>query len=191
MKVYTKTGDNGTSAIFDGTRLSKTHGIFEVLGGIDELSSSLGFCFYYISTELYNEPKADVLSQQIYELMSRLIDVGAEIANQGPMNNTPNWNQYTILLERWIDIWTGQLPKLTNFILPSGGLSALYFHQARGICRRCERYLVGYTETLHPELLKFLNRLSDYLFTAARVCCQLNHQTELVYKNGKVEENQI
>lgn len=151
-KIYTKTGDNGTSAILGGTRLSKDHTIFEITGNIDELSSIIGVIRSSIPDDL-----------KLAEIQSILFHMGAWVGSDGAKFDRSKLRQITeddvLKLEGWIDSMQSILPPLKNFILPIGMI-----HYARAVCRRVERRVVGYDEAI----VKYLNRLSDYLFVYAR-----------------------
>jgi len=127
----------------------------------------------------------------IEEIQSRLFDVGSSIAT--PERDTVKQKkvafdaQNTPLLEEWIDLLDAQLPRLTRFILPSGGLSSAKLHVARSVCRRAERVVVPLVqqEVVESEVGKYLNRLSDFLFVAARYAAMKEGRTESTYKKGE------
>lgn len=186
MKVYTKTGDKGTSSLYNGERRHKTDGAFQALGDVDELNSLCGVAREYMRT-LETER-----SEQLKTIQSRLLDVGSAVAT--PLENSSNGKLQrtsfdegaTADLERWIDAMDEELPPLTNFILPSGGHAASFLHLARAVCRRAERSVTHLVSTgaCEASVAIFLNRLSDYLFTVARVASRLDGQPETVYKKA-------
>ncbi|AHF15548.1 cob(I)yrinic acid a,c-diamide adenosyltransferase [Niabella soli] len=166
FRIYTKTGDKGTTALIGGTKVSKADLRIEAYGTVDELNSYTGLC---------KELLSDVRSKEILqEVQDRLFTIGAVLA-QDPDKKTkmtlPDLHEEDIvLLEKEIDVMTGQLPEMKSFILPGGSVPVAQLHIARCICRRAERLVVGLSETspVEPVVPKYLNRLSDYLFVLAR-----------------------
>lgn len=161
MKIYTRTGDDGTTGLFSGQRVSKNHLRMEVCGTLDELNAHLG-------AALAGLPDAKV-SKPIREVQSHIFSLGADIATT--VTNTPRISSHEIAGLEWeIDQMTEELPELRNFILPGGTPAAAQIHIARAVCRRCERLLVtlASTESVPPDSLRYLNRLSDFLFVLAR-----------------------
>lgn len=172
MKVYTKTGDKGTTALFGGTRVPKHHIRIDSYGTIDELNSYIGL----IRDQNINETYREVL----IEIQDRLFTVGAILAtdpekmvlkNGKERLNIPKISDADILyLEQQIDLMEEELPQMTHFVLPGGHQTVSFCHIARCICRRAERLSVALNELepVNEEVLKYLNRLSDYLFVLAR-----------------------
>jgi cob(I)alamin adenosyltransferase len=172
MKVYTKTGDTGTTSLFGGTRVSKHHIRIESYGTVDELNSNIG---------LIRDQEIDTLYKNILiEVQDRLFTVGAILATPPEKellkNGQPRLQKLGILesdidfLEKEIDTMENSLPQMTHFILPGGHTTVSYCHIARCVCRRAERLSVHLHE-LEPTdelVIKYLNRLSDYLFVLAR-----------------------
>lgn len=172
MKVYTKTGDKGTTALFGGDRVPKHHIRIESYGTVDELNSHIGL----IRDQEINTHYKEILIQ----IQDRLFTVGAILAtppeketlkNGKPRLNIPKIIEGDIqLLENEIDEMESQLPQMTHFVLPGGHTTVSYCHIARCVCRRAERLSVHLNE-LEPTdefVIKYLNRLSDYLFVLAR-----------------------
>lgn len=172
MKVYTKTGDKGTTALFGGTRVSKHNIRIESYGTVDELNSHIGL----IRDQDINNHYKTVL----IEIQDRLFTVGAILATppekETLKNGQPRLQQLGILdsdieyLEKEIDTMEESLPQMTHFVLPGGHTTVSYCHIARCVCRRAERLAVHLNE-LEPtdiHVLTYLNRLSDYLFVLAR-----------------------
>ena len=172
MKIYTKTGDNGTTALFGGTRVPKHHLRIESYGTIDELNSWLG---------LIRDQKIDGHSKKILILIQeKLFTVGAILATDPKKAilksgkerlNIPKIDTSDIeLLEKEIDAMDAQLPQMTHFILPGGHTTVSYCHIARTICRRAERLATHLfeNEPFDERVLHYINRLSDYLFVLAR-----------------------
>lgn len=172
MKVYTKTGDKGTTALFGGTRVPKHHIRIESYGTVDELNSYIG---------LIRDQDINVLYQEaLIEIQDRLFTVGAILAtdpekailkNGKERLNIPKISEGDIaFLENEIDTMESFLPQMTHFVLPGGHTTVSFCHIARCVCRRAERLSVQLNE-LEPTdefVLKYLNRLSDYLFVLAR-----------------------
>lgn len=183
-KIYTKTGDKGTSALYTGERRSKDDMIFDALGTTDELSSAIG-----IAAEMCQESSIPI-TDRLQEVQCALQDLGSCIATphssarEAHLRKTTFNEKYVTDLENWIDEYTAELPPLTNFILPSGGKSATHLHLARSVCRRAERRLTPLirAEEIGPEPLKYLNRLSDFLFTVARYAAMKEGRKEIIYK---------
>ncbi|KAH3887486.1 corrinoid adenosyltransferase MMAB-like isoform X2 [Dreissena polymorpha] len=184
IKIYTRTGDKGTSATFTGERRRKDDAIFEALGTTDELTSAIGLAKEFCKDA--GHPFIDRLD----EIQCILQDVSANIATpkssarESHTNLTEFSSKNVPTLEAWIDEYTEQLPPLKNFILPSGGKSATSLHLARTICRRAERKVTTCVRAreMDMEPLVYLNRLSDLLFTMARLAAHLEGQEEKIYR---------
>jgi cob(I)alamin adenosyltransferase len=172
MKVYTKTGDTGTTALFGGTRVPKHHIRIESYGTVDELNSHIGL----IRDQEINSHYKDVL----IEVQDRLFTVGAILATPPEKETLKNGEKRLqnlgILesdieyLEKEIDTMEDSLPQMTHFVLPGGHTTVSYCHIARCVCRRAERLSVHLNdiEPTDELVIKYLNRLSDYLFVLAR-----------------------
>lgn len=172
MKIYTKTGDKGTTALFGGTRVPKHHIRIDSYGTVDELNSHIG---------LIRDQEIDPRSKEILvHIQDRLFTVGAVLAtdpekmtlkNGKDRLNIPRVDEEDIvLLETEMDKMNDHLPPMTHFVLPGGHTTVSYCHIARCVCRRAERLATALYE-LEPfdeHTLKYLNRLSDYLFVLAR-----------------------
>mmetsp|Transcript_798 Transcript_798/g.1190 ORF Transcript_798/g.1190 Transcript_798/m.1190 type:complete len:263 (-) Transcript_798:79-867(-) len=184
--IYTRTGDKGTSMLYSGERRSKNDVVFEAMGATDELNGVLGIAREYciMSNNGLDEPLADI--------QSRLFDIGAVIAtprsssSESKISKTPFSESHTRDLEQLIDHMDSALPPLTTFILPSGGLSSTHLHLARSICRRAERRVVALVSEgeIELEVQKYLNRLSDFLFSAARYASFKERRPETVWQKG-------
>jgi cob(I)alamin adenosyltransferase len=190
MKIYTKTGDTGTSGLFNGERRQKDDDIFEALGVCDELNASLGIAMEHCELAEQKE-----VCFWLEEISSRLFDVGSAIAT--PVNTTESKSKlahtsfdekHIEWLEKLIDQMDLELPELKNFILPSGGLAACNLHLARTLARRAERRVWPLIRTgqCDPVVGKYLNRLSDFLFTTARLVSQRTGAKEKIYKKARV-----
>lgn len=172
MKIYTKTGDKGTTALFGGTRVPKHHIRIESYGTVDELNSHIGL----IRDQNINQHYKNILMQ----VQDRLFTVGAILATDPEKAvlksgkdrlNIPKISEADItLLEQEMDDMNEALPPMTHFVLPGGHQTVSFCHIARCVCRRAERLASALNdlEPFQPETLKFLNRLSDYLFVLAR-----------------------
>jgi len=172
MKVYTKTGDKGTTALFGGTRVAKDHIRIESYGTVDELNSYIG---------LIRDQEINVNYKKILiEVQDRLFTVGAILATPPEKEVLKNGElrlqklgiieSDIELLENEIDVMESELPQMTHFVLPGGHTSVSYCHIARCVCRRAERLAVhlSHNEPVAEIAIKYMNRLSDYLFVLAR-----------------------
>jgi cob(I)alamin adenosyltransferase len=172
MKIYTKTGDTGTTALFGGTRVAKHHIRIESYGTVDELNSHIG---------LIRDQDIDLhTKEELITIQNKLFTVGAILAtppekqtlkNGKERLNIPKISEQDITrLETQMDIMNQTLPEMTHFVLPGGHTTVSYCHIARCVCRRAERIvtLLDEQQGIDPRVLKYLNRLSDYLFVVAR-----------------------
>ena len=172
MKVYTKTGDTGTTALFGGTRVPKHHIRIESYGTVDELNSHIGL--------IRDQDMSDLYKNVLIEVEARLFTVGAILATppekETLKNGQPRLQNLGIVesdiefLENEIDTMEEALPPMTHFVLPGGHTTVSYCHIARCVCRRAERLAVHLNdiEPTDERVIKYLNRLSDYLFVLAR-----------------------
>ena len=176
-RIYTRTGDQGTTGLADGSRVPKDHLRIEVLGCLDELNSQLGV------VAAHRDQVADEdLNAELRLIQHRLFNMGAEFALPGTERiAAADIDQ----LESALDARNNKLPPLREFILPGGGLAAAHCHLARATCRRTERRLVqlGGKEPINPRSLEYLNRLSDLLFVYARVLAR-NSDGEVYWQPG-------
>ena len=181
MKIYTKTGDKGETSLYGGTRVSKAAARVESYGTLDELNAFIGLAKAEISDE-------KVLNQ-LQKIQFDLFTVGSEAATPTDKLILANGkNRLDLMiseeeimeLERWMDDLDAELEPLQFFILPSGGKAAASVHVCRTVCRRAERAMVylNETEEVRPELIKYLNRLSDYLFILARYISKISGEKE-------------
>ncbi|PLR95414.1 cob(I)yrinic acid a,c-diamide adenosyltransferase [Bacillus sp. T33-2] len=167
MKIYTKTGDKGTTSLIYGERVAKTDPRVDAYGTCDEANSAIGLGLSYLKDE-YFEGKEE-LEQVFHKVQTTLFHVGAELAT--PKGKEVKWvleKNDIEYLEQVIDRWDSALPALTNFILPGGHSAGASFHVARTIARRAERSAVSIVDDVNPLVLAYLNRLSDFLFVASR-----------------------
>ena len=181
MKIYTKTGDKGETSLYGGTRVSKAAARVESYGTLDELNAFIGLAKAEISDE-------KVLNQ-LQKIQFDLFTVGSEAATPTDKLLLANGkNRLDLMisekeiteLELWMDDFDAELEPLKFFILPSGGKAAATLHVCRTVCRRAERAMVflNETEEVRPELIKYLNRLSDYLFILARYISKISGEKE-------------
>ncbi len=168
-KIYTFRGDTGKSSTLDGESHRKSDPVFEALGTLDELNSALGIVYSFTEND---EVKDSLrwIQNKLYICMSNIASSGnADIKSELQIKEITSGD--TVQLEKWIDEITEKLPELSAFIMPGGDKASAFAHSARSICRRAERRIAGYKEVkqVDPEIVKFVNRLSDYLFTIARL----------------------
>ena len=163
-KIYTRTGDDGTTGMGDGSRVEKDDPRIEAIGAVDELNSTTGF--------LLTHELPDAVRTSLTTIQHRLFDIGGEFSIPG---TTVITTEQVEQLEQILDELNADLPPLKEFILPGGTESAAACHMARAVCRRAERrsYSLGKQASVNPASLKYLNRLSDLLFVMAR---HLNQQ---------------
>ena len=208
MKVYTRTGDAGTTGLFSGERRFKDDAVFEALGAVDELNAGVGLAREWVvraipdsastttttttttttATPTANRPDLSTLATQLEEIMSRLFDVGAAVAtprdseasSESRLRRTKFDEANIDKLEKWIDAMDEELEPLKQFILPSGGVAAAQLHVARTLARTAERrvWTLIRAGAADEVVGKFLNRLSDYLFVAARFAAKRSGGTE-------------
>jgi cob(I)alamin adenosyltransferase len=168
MRIYTRTGDQGETGLFGGGRASKADRRVEALGSVDELNALLGWA------ETLLRPLA--LTEGIQTLQAELLVIGADLSTPLDVSAAAAARTRRITaesvarLERWIDHLESETEPLTTFILPGGSTGAAALHVCRAVCRRAERHVVALaaTEPISPQVIVYLNRLSDALFTLAR-----------------------
>jgi cob(I)alamin adenosyltransferase len=166
FKIYTKTGDDGTTGLVGGNRVKKYDPRLEGYGTVDELNSCIGIIRSYdIPEEIKN---------LLIQIQNKLFNIGSRLASdekgEAYTANLSIKDEDIKVLEKAIDEFEAGLPELTNFILPGGELSVAQCHMARTICRRAERRIVEFSEEtpIQPEIIKYINRLSDFFFVLAR-----------------------
>jgi cob(I)alamin adenosyltransferase len=166
MKIYTKTGDSGETGLFAGARVRKDDARIEAYGTVDELNAAIGLARC--------ESLPPEIDQTTLRVQSELFSVGAELATPQPEKHGTLLigDEHVALLERAIDSLEAGLPPLKHFVLPAGSRGAAALHLARGVCRRAERRVVTLAGTpdanVSQRIIRYLNRLGDYLFVAAR-----------------------
>jgi cob(I)alamin adenosyltransferase len=170
MRIYTKTGDSGSTALFGGHRVSKAHLRIEAYGTVDELNSALGVARC--------ESLSDRVDKVLQQLQHQLFDLGCQLATLADgQDKHARVNQESIgVIERSIDRFSESLPPLAQFVLPAGSRGAAALHLARTICRRAERCVVRLGESpeerVSNDSIVYLNRVGDLLFVLARVANQ-------------------
>ena len=170
-KIYTRTGDDGSTGLVDGSRLSQAAGRVCAYGDVDELNSILGLVRLQIENQM--------LDNMLARIQNDLFDLGADLATPLPVGDEAD-SEYALRvvesqtkrLEQELDQLNADLEPLNSFVLPGGHPPAAFLHQARTVCRRAERETVrvAQEEDINPAALTYLNRLSDFLFVAARWC---------------------
>jgi cob(I)alamin adenosyltransferase len=176
-KIYTRTGDDGTTGLGDGSRVPKDSLRVEAYGTVDELNSALG-----VLLAVPKLPKE--VTACLTEVQHELFDMGGELCIPGHRAIT---EEQIARLERTLDGFNDELPPLKEFILPGGGPAAAACHLARTVARRAERRLVALarSESVAPEVGKYLNRLSDLLFVIARVLARHERGTEVLWRHER------
>ena len=174
-KIYTRTGDDGTTGLADGSRIPKGHVRIEAMGDVDELNSSLGL--------LLTETLPHQVRERLTWIQHRLFDLGGELAIPRQSSLT---DDHVMQLEKWLDEDNDTLPALKEFILPGGSRAAAICHLARTICRRAERRLVvlAQSETVSTPGRRYLNRLSDLLFVLCRVLNRHDGVEDVYWQKG-------
>lgn len=176
-RIYTRTGDDGTTGLGDGTRTPKDSARVEAYGSVDELNSAIG-CVLAVA----RLPAR--VTHCLTEVQHDLFDLGGELCIPGHRAITAEFVQR---LEDTLDAFNANLPPLKEFILPAGGPAAAACHLSRAICRRAERRVLtlARSEPLAPEVTQYLNRLSDLLFVLARVLARHERGEEVLWKRGR------
>lgn len=166
-KIYTRTGDQGSAGLVDGSRVSKSSPRMTAIGEVDEGNAAVGIAIAAIG--------GDEVADRLLRIQNDLFDLGADVATPGKIEGALRVTaDQVVRLEREIDGMNESLAPLTSFILPSGSAAVSALHLARAIVRRAERAAVflNESEPLNPQLLAYLNRLSDHLFVSARFIAQ-------------------
>lgn len=185
-KIYTRTGDDGTTGMANGSRVSKADLRFDAMGKIDLLNSQIGLLRGYLTQDNHTQnshaqPNHAQFDAKLSRLQHQLFNLGGELA-------MPEYHgilaEYVIELENQIDEWNTHLPPLKDFILPAGTIVTSQVHIARCYCRDAERLLVALNsrdDNVSPISLQFINRLSDWLFVLARVVARLDAGQEVLW----------
>lgn len=177
-KIYTKTGDDGTTGLADGSRIDKDGGRVKTFGDVDELNSLVG---------LLAAHDIDIkMKDYLLDIQHVLFDLGGELAIPDSVMVDESRVDY---LEQIIDEYNASLPSLKEFILPGGSVTAATCHHARAVCRRAERQYVSLSReiSINEVSLKFLNRLSDLLFVFARTLARSEGSEEILWQSNRLK----
>lgn len=176
-KIYTRTGDDGSTGLADGNRIAKNAQRVEAMGTADELNCHIGVLIELLEPE-------DELVAPLQRIQHHLFDLGGEFAIPGSQMITGDHIQW---LETTLDAHNEHLPPLKNFILPGGSQAAAQCHLARAVCRRAERVVValGHEDSINAASRKYLNRLSDLLFVLARILARRDDGQEILWDQKK------
>jgi cob(I)alamin adenosyltransferase len=175
-KIYTRTGDGGTTGLADGSRVQKDAPRIEAIGAVDELNSALGV--------LIADTLPDAVRACLDDVQNDLFDLGGELSVPGHAIMSKS---HVERLERELDRFNAGLPPLKDFVLPAGSRAATLAHVARGVCRRAERRLTTLSrrQKVAPALRSYLNRLSDLLFVIARTLNRAAGRPDVLWQQGK------
>ncbi|WP_367109208.1 cob(I)yrinic acid a,c-diamide adenosyltransferase [uncultured Psychrobacter sp.] len=199
-KIYTRTGDDGSTGMADGSRMSKADSLFSVMGDIDELNSHIGLVRAHLAQiandqglpQRLQEHKEIDFTQVLIIIQHLLFNIGGELAMpeyEGINADHVSW------LEQQIDAMNNHLPPLKDFILPTGSVLVSQLHVARTVCRRSERQAVMLqqqrAQAIRPTAVSFINRLSDWLFVAARFCTDPVQVSEVLWNNQVLQDLKI
>jgi cob(I)alamin adenosyltransferase len=179
MKIYTKTGDKGQTSLIGGTRVPKHHIRIEAYGTVDELNSWIGL--------IRDQPVDAKAKELLIEIQDRLFTIGSSLASdpdKSKMKIPDLKEEDVVLLEKEMDRLNESLPEMRSFVLPGGHTTVSYCHIARCVCRRAERAVLRLSENefVAELVVKYLNRLSDYLFVLSRAVSKELHAIETPWK---------
>lgn len=176
-KIYTKTGDNGTTGLGDGSRVAKNDIRVEAYGTVDELNSAIGVVLAFASLPAF-------VQEALTQIQHDLFDLGGELCIP---NYTVMKAAHSVYLEHVLDTLNADLPPLKEFILPGGSPAAAACHLARAICRRSERRVItlAQQQAVNEHVIIYLNRLSDLLFVTARVLAHVEGGTEVLWQHER------
>ena len=188
-KVYTRTGDAGQTGLVGGKRLPKDHPRIEAYGSVDELNSVIGLALSFLAKKEASK-RREKLGLILESIQQKLFDAGSELAT---LPGDEYEGQITLQaenvewLEEIIDAMNEELQPLKSFILPGGTSLNAFLHQARTVCRRAERDILklNQIDLVNPEIIKYINRLSDFLFVAGRWVTETLGETETLWQPGK------
>ena len=189
-KVYTRGGDKGQTSLIGGARVSKGHLRLDAYGTVDELNCVIGMLICEVATEVDGTEKSQI-TQLLGQIQAELFDVGSRLACEDSklLEKLPNVEEARITeLEVCMDRYSENLKPLRNFVLPGGSRAAAHAHLARTVCRRAERLCVALSDesnSVEPILIRYLNRLSDYLFVLSRHLNRLGNITEPIWQPKK------
>jgi cob(I)alamin adenosyltransferase len=183
-KIYTRTGDDGSTGLVGGARIKKISRKVTAYGEVDELNSQLGLCHALATGNV-----AELISDKLVTIQNELFDIGAELATPADAH----WegmlkagSEHVLRLEQWIDELNDPLPALRSFVLPGGSVLASSIHIARTVCRRAERSILELQEEeqVSQSIREYLNRLSDLLFVMARATLRAEGKPEYLWAPG-------
>ena len=187
IKIYTKNGDYGETSLCDGSKISKDSLRVEAYGSVDEINSLIGLCIVKISEQDIKE-HLKVIQKDLHSIGANLAypaDLSQSIIRgQDISDKIPRITEETIAkLETWIDKFDAELPPLKYFVLAGGTESSALLHLSRTVCRRAERQIVKLrkNEEVNKNIIKYMNRLSDYLFTAARLATKREGKKDILW----------
>ena len=188
-KVYTRTGDTGQTGLVRGKRLPKDHPRIESYGSVDELNSVIGLALSFLAKKGASK-RREKLGLILEAIQQKLFDIGSELATlpgdeyEGQITLQA---ENVVWLEEIIDAMNEELQPLKSFILPGGTSLNAFLHQARTVCRRAERDILklNQIDLVNPEIIKYINRLSDFLFVAGRWVTETLGETETLWQPGK------
>lgn len=182
--LYTGTGDKGATSLIDGSRVRKDSLRLEAYGTVDEFSSFVGLI-------ISHKDCPDNIKGNLLRVQSLLFDIGAILATPPSLakGNYPEISNFNKVLETWIDDLDEATPKIRSFVLPGGSELSSHCHVARTVCRRAERRIISLSasEPVAPEIIVFFNRLSDYLFIAAKYVNHILNVEEITWQQTKPE----
>jgi cob(I)alamin adenosyltransferase len=175
-RIYTRTGDDGTTGLGDGSRTAKDDSRIEAIGSVDELNCVIGL--------LLCEELPDTLHEYLIGIQHRLFDIGGELSIPG---HSMVADRHVHKLEQVLDELNAELPPLEDFILPGGARAAALCHQARAVCRRAERrvHTLGRQADINTASAVYLNRLSDLLFVMARYLNRQAGEPDVLWRQGQ------
>lgn len=188
-KIYTRTGDDGSTGMADGSRVSKADSLFFVMGDVDELNSHIGLVRAHLTQTVLEHTQQADFTQALVIIQHLLFNIGGELA----MPEYEGVNAIHIeWLEQQIDAMNTTLPPLKDFILPTGSVLVSQLHVARTVCRRAERQAVllrqAQPQAIRPTAVSFINRLSDWLFVAARFCTDPKQVSEVLWDSQVLQK---
>lgn len=192
-KVYTRTGDRGDTALVGGKRVPKDSPRIDAYGTIDELNSIAGLARVFNEESLDAGEAHQFLDEVLCQLQDELFDLGSELATPPEFFQEGMYRvgaDEVTRLEKWIDQCQKDLEPLKSFILPGGGRIGAYLHQCRTVCRRAERDILRLSreEEINPNVIKYVNRLSDLLFVLSRWIAKQTGEQEYLWQRGLMEK---
>lgn len=186
-KIYTRTGDDGTSALADGSRLAKDDLRFDAMGALDNVNAHIGLLRAYLAEHSTQDTQRHIIDRELGDIQHRLFNIGGELAlpNHAAIGYVALTADAISTLEAQLDTHNAALPYLKEFILPAGSKATAVAHVARAACRDAERLCVALQardSNLSAATLGYLNRLSDYLFVLARVIARMDGGQEVLWR---------